>query len=179
MFQAVACGTHCRTWLKHPKLQLSCISHTFAWTHLCGRLHERGWREHWPHIVFVFACGQTSSILVSMTFFSVIALTAGLNLCLEIIGLSKTISCFMNTDKYTPQLSWGSTSSLSLTLYIVSSYSWNTEVNSTFIRQTLLLHLFHAYQVTFIKTGTLPEADLQCTVCLLVLIKTRIGFEKC
>lgn len=111
--------------------------------------------------------------------FSVITLTAGLNLCLEIIGLSKTISCFMNTDKYTPQLSWGSTSSLSLTLYIVSFYSWNTEVNSTFIRQTLLLHLFHPYQVTFIKTGTLPEADLQCTVCLLVLIKTRIGFEKC
>lgn len=48
--------------------------------------------------------------------------------------------------------------SLIETVYIVPSYSWNTKINSTFIRWTLLLHVFYSYQVTFIKTGTPPDA---------------------
>lgn len=68
---------------------------------------------------YVWVCMGVDIINIGVNdIFSLIPLTAGLNPCLEIMGLRKMIYCFTNIEQYTPQLFWGGTSNISLRLCI-------------------------------------------------------------
>lgn len=132
--------------------------------HLCGRLHEWGWRKHWPHIVFVGAdIINTGVNYISFSHSTV----SWVEFLLQNHRFKQNDLLFYQYWQiYTSAFLRQHNQSLIETVYIISSYTWNTKINSIFIRWILLLHVFHSYQVTFIKTGTPPDAGFQCTLCI-------------